>query len=201
MDQKKFYQHVIVIFFILIIIGILLIISNKHYEVTYVKSPINGIEYLVRDTDDKLTSAEILGNIHERINTLKKYLLQHINEYPEFKNYMLFLCKRIESVELLENALGGKYTSYTINKGQEIVLCIRSKIDDGFHDINLIMYVVLHELAHIACPEIGHTKLFKKIFIFLLKISIKIDIYKQINFRENPEEYCGMTINENLLEN
>ena len=65
--------------------------------------------------------------------------------------------------------------------------------------MNTIMYVVIHELAHVACPEYGHTPLFKKIFIFLLKQSEKINIYKSIDYRINPQDYCGMTINEFLL--
>ena len=55
------------------------------------------------------------------------------------------------------------YTSYTINKGQEMAVCLRSKNDKKIHDINEIMYVIIHEISHIACPELGHTKLFLKI--------------------------------------
>ena len=92
-----------------------------------------------------------------------------------------------------------KNTSYTINKGEKIVICLRSKLLSEIHDINTIMYVVIHELAHVACPEFGHTPLFKKIFIFLLKESYKINIYTPIDYRKKPQDYCGMTINEYLL--
>jgi predicted metal-dependent hydrolase len=62
------------------------------------------------------------------------------------------------------------------------------------------MYVVIHEMAHIGCPEFGHTPLFRKIFKFLLIQSEKINIYTPINYQINPQDYCGMTINEYLLD-
>ena len=86
-----------------------------------------------------------------------------------------------------------------MNKGEELVFCLRSKEDKHFHDINLIMYVMVHELAHIACPEYGHTPLFNKIFTFLLKICIKIKLYKKIDFDTNPTEYCGMTVTSSII--
>ena len=40
----------------------------------------------------------------------------------------------------------------------------QSKILNEIHDMNTLIYVVIHEMAHVACPEYGHTKLFKEIF-------------------------------------
>ena len=99
----------------------------------------------------------------------------------------------------METPQDEKYTSYTINKGEKIVFCLRSKILDNFHDMNTLMYVVIHELGHVGCPEYGHTPLFKKIFKFLLEQSIIINIYKPIDYRLNPQPYCGMIINEYIL--
>lgn len=100
----------------------------------------------------------------------------------------------------METPQDEKYTSYTINKGEKIVFCLRSKLLDNIHDTNTLMYVVIHEMAHVGCPEYGHTPLFKKIFKFLLQQSIVIGIYKPVDYRINPQNYCGMTINEYLLD-
>jgi hypothetical protein len=54
-------------------------------------------------------------------------------------------------------------------------------------------------MAHVGCPEYGHTPLFKKIFKFLLKEAIAIHIYKPVDYRINPQNYCGMVINEYIL--
>jgi len=81
-----------------------------------------------------------------------------------------------------------------------LVFCLRSKNNKmKLHDINLMMYVVLHEISHIACPEYGHTDLFKKIFSFLTNVAINIGIYKRIDFKINPSEYCGLTITNSIV--
>lgn len=200
MIRQKIYSSIIIVSFIIIIILLLIYLKyNSNIEIEYVKSAVNGKEYMVRNLPDKNEAANMLGEINNRILILQKYLLSNLDKYPKYKNYFKIMCDKINTVELSENTKKGNYTSYTINKGQEIVLCLRSKKDNNIHDINLIMYVVIHELAHVACPEINHTPLFTKIFIILLKISIELKIYKKINFKYDPKEYCGMTIHENLL--
>ncbi|MEM0354054.1 MAG: hypothetical protein QXW79_00595 [Thermoplasmata archaeon] len=167
-------------------------------EAVYVISEFDGRPYLVQNLDDKKEASYILSIIYHRIILLRNYLVDNREKFPEFKNYIEQFSKRIEKLELQENAPNGKYTSYTTNK-EEISICLRSKKDGRLHDINLVMYVVLHELAHIACPEMGHTKLFREIFAFFLKTALKLKIYKKVNFHNDPHEYCGMVIKENLV--
>ncbi|AGC02036.1 putative metallopeptidase WLM [Acanthamoeba polyphaga moumouvirus] len=188
----------------LLIVGILVVLiyylgKKSKSEAIYVKSNADNKEYLVQNLENKEEAAYMLSIINKRINILKEYLQKNINKYPEYKPYIEQFCKRINGIVLYENPPNGKYTSFTVNKGDEIALCLRSKNNYHLHDLNLIMYVVIHELAHVACPEVDHTELFKKIFIFLLTISINIDIYTKQDYEKYPEEYCGLTINENLL--
>lgn len=65
--------------------------------------------------------------------------------------------------------------SYTINK-KRIHLCLRDEKGD-YYDKNMLVYVLLHELAHVRCPEIGHTPAFHETFNDLLKIAIDNQIY------------------------
>ena len=88
---------------------------------------------------------------------------------------------------------------YSVNKGEQIVFCLRSKNTGKLHSLNLVMYVALHEMAHVACPEYGHTKLFKKIFAFFTKTAIEMGIYERIPFNQRPEEYCGLTITDSII--
>lgn len=144
-------------------------------------------------------AAVMLSVIYKRIFILRDYLETNIHYYPEYAEYISQFCHRINDVVLKENRPGGKYTSYTVNKGDKIYLCLRSKKTEQLHDINLVTYVTIHELAHIACPELNHTPLFKEIFVFFLKISVALGIYQPVDYKEFPEEYCGLLIDEYLL--
>jgi predicted metal-dependent hydrolase len=58
--------------------------------------------------------------------------------------------------------------SYTVNK-RHVHLCLRNQESGKPYPINMLMYVALHEIAHVMCPEIGHTPLFHTTFNELLK--------------------------------
>ena len=191
----------LILLVIVIIIIIIIWVIKKRKGKIYVKSHIDNKQYLVQAMENKIEATRLLSIIRQRIFLLKDYFLNNMDHYPEFLPYIRQFCDRVDNITLTENSPNGDHTSYTINKGQEIALCLRSKHGYALHDLNLIMYVVLHELSHVACPEIDHTELFKKIFIFFQQIAIKIGIYRQVNYQEDPHEYCGLTITENLLSN
>ena len=92
-------------------------------------------------------------------------------------------------------------TSYSENKGQKIVICLRDKTTPPFPliDLNIIMFVLIHEMAHLMTSSIGHTPEFWTNFRKLLHESIQIGIYKQENYAKNPVQYCGMTITDSPL--
>ena len=89
------------------------------------------------------------------------------------------------------------YTSYSINKGEQIVLCLRT--NNKLMDLNTMMFVVLHELAHVCTESTGHTKEFWDNFKWILEESINIGIYTKQDFKLNNVEYCGMTITDSPL--
>lgn len=194
--MENFVINIIIAVLILAIIYYMNTLSKS--EASYVSSDLTNREYLVQNLDNKEEASYMLSVIHQRIFLLKDHLHKNIDQYPKYKPYIEQFCSRINNVVLLENPPDGKYTSYTVNKGDEIALCLRSRKDGQLHDINLIMYVVLHELAHVACPEKDHTELFKEIFIFFIRVAESIQIYKIVDYQIDPHEYCGLIIRENL---
>lgn len=189
---------------ILLYICCFLLISYVYFsgiknKTTKIKSKKFNKSFVVQNNSDKQKALLILEIIHERIMKLRKYLSDNIGMFPEYSQYIKQFINRIVNLSLQENKPDGLYTSYTVNKGQEIALCLRSKQTFKLHDINLIMYVVIHELAHVACPENDHTELFRKIFKFLLKCAIEIQIYYDKDYTVDPHEYCGIIINEYIL--
>jgi predicted metal-dependent hydrolase len=191
---------IFVLLLILIIVTIAVFIKTRHNNVVYVKSDVDNSDYLVRDLEDKQQASNMLAKIKQNILYLTEYLKQNIDKYPNDHDYIEQLADRIKNVEVLESTEDSVYTSYSVNKGEQIVFCLRSRnIKNKIHKFNLLMYVVLHEMAHVACPEYGHTNLFKQIFAFLTTIAIQLNLYTKISFAENPEEYCGLMITDSII--
>jgi hypothetical protein len=195
---------VFLIFIIILIIfsSIYLIYSNSYQNdgLVKIKSSVDNSYYLVRNLPDKNQAANTLANIKINIYKLVNYLQKNQQLFPENMKYIKDLVSRTKDIVIMETGADEKYTSYTVNKGERIVFCLRAKVINSIHDMNTLMYVVIHELGHIGCPEFGHTPLFKEIFKFLLIQSSKIGIYTPIDYRKNPQNYCGMEINEYLLD-
>lgn len=64
----------------------------------------------------------------------------------------------------------------TINK-ERIVLCLKDK-DGVYYDKNMLVYVLIHETAHMLCPEYsGHNKHFYSIMNKLLDTAIIMKLF------------------------
>ena len=176
---------------IILIILFIIIIKYIYKTGKYIKSQIDNKEYFVEDNEDKQLSADTLAQIRKNINLLVQQIKN--NPKPEYKEYINELDKKIKNIDISENT-SNIYTSYSINK-QELVFCLKSKVNHKIHNMNLLMYVVIHEVAHLMCPEYGHGQLFKEIFSYLLDNAQIVGIYTPIDFQNEPKEYCGMNIN------
>ena len=55
--------------------------------------------------------------------------------------------------------------------------------DGSFVDFNSLIYVILiHECAHCACDEIGHSDKFWRVMEFMKQQAIKYGIYKKTSY-------------------
>lgn len=188
---------------VIVLVIILVLVINwliRHRDMKYVKSNIDNKHYLVRDVPDRYRACNMLATIKQNILYLVEYVRKNRSKHPKMERYIDLLDKGIKNVIIRESSPHSKYTSYCVNKGEEIVFCLRARDADGkLHDINLIMYIVLHEISHVACPENDHTPLFNKIFRFLCKSGVELKIYKKIDFNKKPRIYCGMKIANSII--
>jgi len=65
--------------------------------------------------------------------------------------------------------------SYTVNK-KDVFLCLKDK-DGEYYNKNMLVYVAVHELAHVLCPSVGHTEEFWKINDKLLNKATELGYY------------------------
>lgn len=77
--------------------------------------------------------------------------------------------------EIRNVKLSGSNKSFTINK-EHIYICTKNE-KGAYYDDNMLIYVLLHELAHVLCDEVGHTEKFKRIFRSLLHRAHEAGLY------------------------
>jgi hypothetical protein len=171
-------------------------------DIQYIQSSFDNNFYLVQSLPNSSIAANILAKIKFNLNLLLTHLLSNINSFrfSHYSSYILNISNKFHNVVFSENSITSEYTSYSINKGEELKFCLRSKKTKILYkDFNLLMFVAIHELSHIACPEYNHTPLFWKIFKFLLFESEIIGIYKKIDFSLYPRNYCGIVISNSII--
>lgn len=193
-----------VFFLLLVILAVFyLYLEQKALQVIYIEA-YNGKRYLVRDQKDKQDAAKLLADIASNCQILVDYVYENRETFKTRKVDIERLHKNFRPDAISESSPNNNYTSYSINKGEKIVFCLRKK--KGSHknelmDLNTMMFVAIHELGHLMTKSIGHTPEFWDNMKFLLQQGIKkdVNVYEKQDFANNPEQYCGMTITDSPL--
>ena len=185
------------IFLIFVIITILFFCLKNHYaEVIYVKSKVDGQYYLVRRLPEKEKAADTLAKLGADMEKLIKHLLAKYPNDPDMKR----LFENFNKKNISESSPDSGYTSYSVDKGKRLVLCIRQKdANHTFVEYNTLLYVSIHELGHLACEEIGHTPNFWKIFRNILTEAVEIDMYKKVDYASKSADFCGIKITSSVI--
>jgi hypothetical protein len=186
------------LFIIAVVIFCLAIfIQNSYSNLTHVTSKIDGRRYLVRNESNKQEAADMLATINERLRKLKDHLME---KYPTDERVMRMNSNYLPE-NVCESAEDDKNTSYSVNKGEKVVFCIRSKKDNSIEGLNTLMFVSIHEMGHLASATIGHNQEFWDNFKFLLEEAVSIGLYEKVEYSKTPMDYCGIQITDSPIEN
>jgi len=221
MKKKKLIYAILIALLIIIIFIIFgyfiryrytLNTETKYTNNTKEISAHDGNIYKVHNYADAIDAANALAMINDTILKLNTYLKHkyvgvgyNLNGYsntpPEMHTAVTKILQRYNPDNLVENSPKDKEdTSYTLNKGSTIAFCLREKgANNTLHDINTLIFVAIHELAHIAIDDNEHPPKFWKMFKLLLQEAEEGNIYTSQNYQKNPVNYCGMKINYNPL--
>jgi hypothetical protein len=174
---------------------------------SYLSSPTNtifvkgsdGNSYQMQTLPDMESAVVLMVAIRRHIDTLRDYYgtTPALAADPPVARFL----SRYQPESFVENDIKSSDTSYSENKGQRVVVCLRDKTRPPYPliDINTIMFVMLHEMAHLMTETIGHTPEFWANFKRILGDGIKVGIYTQANYAQNPVSYCGMKITDSPL--
>ena len=187
------YTEYILIFLITIMIG-KIYISSDYYNLKCVISTVDENKYCVRETKRLKDVVDLFARTSVKLKKLMKYLKENEMDKAPIKR----LIEKYNPDKIVEILPTSEYTAYSENKGEKIALCATKQRDGGkMIDPNTLMFVVLHELAHIMTVTINHTPEFWQNFKDIISYAKKVNIYVPKDYSVNQVTYCGMNIEHN----
>jgi len=187
--------------FIWMMIGFVLFICYKLYydsdmfQLKCVVSTVDGDKYCVRERENIQPAVDLLAKTSSKMVELVEYLKVNDPEDDRVKR----LVKNFNSSKIVETLPTSEFTAYSENKGRKIAFCLNKKKENNNNliDQNTLMFVAIHEMAHITTLSIGHNKEFWDNFKYLLIKAKECKVYDPVDYSKERTEYCGMTISDN----
>lgn len=128
--------------------------------------------------------------LQKRTEALIKALLEMHPNDPRTKRLQRRWTGRIHNLSASHDQ-----AAKTINKS---IVYVCQKDEHGrVYDTNTAMFVLIHELAHVATETIGHDDAFWENMRFLLDIAVKSDLYRYEDYSHRKRTYCGQSISGN----
>lgn len=186
-------------FFYIVVAFVLLLCLKIYYEsdafnLKCIISNRDGNRYCVREREKLELAADLLAQVTENC---KKLVLYMKDKHPSDERIKR-LVDGFNPKRISETLPTSELTAYSENKGEKIAFCLnKTKEGDRLIDIHTLTFVALHELSHIMTKSIGHKQEFWQNFKFVLENAKEANIYQPVNYKKNPTEYCGMTIDDN----
>jgi len=180
---------------ITLVLAIKIYRESDYFNLKCIISDVDGETYCVRERSKLELAADKLAETTQNM----KRLVKHCGEkYPTRENVKR-LVEGFNPKRISETLPTSEFTAYSENKGEKIAFCLdKNKNGSGrMIDQNTLMFVAIHELAHVASKSIGHTDEFWRNFKFLLEEAEIINIYNPVDYKKKPVEYCGMEITDN----
>ena len=154
----------------------------------------DGNRYCVREREKLELAANLLAKVTQKMKDVVQYVKQKHPEDPR----TIRLVEGFDPKTISETLPTSELTAYSENKGEKIAFCLNTtKEGNRLIDINTLTFVALHELSHVATESVGHTQEFWQNFKWVLQNAKEAEIYNPVDYKKQPQEYCGMKINDN----
>lgn len=180
--------------FLVTVVCINIYTESDMFNLKCIISNVDGNTYCVREKENMDKAADRLAETNKR---LKKLVNHCKDKYKDRKN-VARLYEGFSPDKIYETLPTSKYTAYSQNKGEKLAFCLNKEKDSKeIIDLNTLVFVAIHELAHIATKSVGHTDEFWGNFRFLLLEAKEIGIYEPEDYNKNSKRYCGTDITDN----
>lgn len=185
---------------ILVTFSILLVFKLYHdsemFQLRCIISDVDGNEYCVRDRSKLNEAADLLASTTTKCSKLVTLMASKTPDNDIAKR----LVEGFNPKKIRETLPTSSHTAYSENKGEKIAFCLTKRKNGDQNtliDPNTLMFVALHELAHVATVSVGHTPEYWKTFKHILENAVKFGLYEPVDYKKKPTGYCGMTISDN----
>jgi len=183
-----------IILAIILFIGLNIYYNSDAYNLKCIISDVDGQKYCVRERAKLEMAADLLAKVTHKCKELVAYVGQ---KHPD-NDAVQRLVEKFNPTVISETLPTSEHTAYSENKGEKIAFCLnKQKNGTNLIDINTLTFVAIHELSHIMTESEGHLQEFWKNFKFLLVNAKEAGIYNPVDYKKNPEPYCGMEITDN----
>lgn len=169
--------------------------QSDTYDLKCIIASTDGNRYCVRERGQMGSAANLLAEVTQKMKDMVVYVK---NKHPNDERAQQ-LAANFNPQRISETLPTSELTAYSENKGEKIAFCLNrtKKTDSKLIDLNTLTFVALHELTHVATKSVGHNQEFWQNFKWILENAKEAGIYSPIDYKSQPEEYCGMTINDN----
>jgi len=185
-------------FIIFIIILVCYIYGKLQEDLVHV----NGFNYNVTKIDGKY-KAKVLHRMNETaikfISLMRKKIQLHDDgadviddeDYERFQKIYKRLRKRYNVDQLGEafsSIIDPDRTSFTINKGEEVRMCL--KMEEIEDERPIYFLVLMHELAHVGSKGAGHGKEFWDNYDLMMKTAVMEGWTNDMKLPDDSVMYC-----------
>lgn len=157
--------------------------------------------HVVRGFGDKKKAAGLLCATNKRLIAFMRHLrAKYAGRSDDKARIVGAILQNYDPDRLFEANPLVPGTSYTLNKGESMHICLRDKSDYSLVDPNVLMFVCLHEISHIGNYNgWGHSDRFWRIFKFILREAVAAGVYLPRDYERHPYVYCGLRIDYSPL--
>lgn len=158
---------------------------------TTVRSGITGKTYVVKKAPDSQLMADRLATLEQRLHRLLDGAAAIMPDDPRISAIRRRWDGSLSEVEASDEV------AFSIDK-QSIHVCVRDR-NGAIEDLNTSMFVLIHELAHVATADYGHSTEFWANMRFLLELAETQGIYRYEDYDGSTTTFCGHPLGSSPL--
>ena len=133
--------------------------SSDSFQLKCVVSDVDGNKYCVRERAKLVLAADLLAQCTVNM----KKLVAHMETTHPGQDNVRRLVTNFDPHQVCETLPTSEFTAYSENKGEKLAFCLNTTKEGGkLIDPNTLMFIALHEMAHIMTESIGHKDEFWK---------------------------------------